>query len=99
MRWPGVWPSSTALEEGARWPAVRTADEPDSGKDGVERSGTEPPGRLTALRRGREILHFVQKQGDEGGNNEEAPGLYDSGLPKNRSDLLSQLVGQYHQRD
>ena len=34
-----------------------------------------------------------------GGNNEEAPGLYDSGLPKNRSDLLSQLVGQYHQRD
>ena len=48
-----MWPSSAALEEGARWPAVRTADEPDSGKDGVERSGTEPPGRLTALRRGR----------------------------------------------
>ena len=55
-----MWPSSAALEEGARWPAVRTADEPDSGKDGVERSGTEPPGRLTALRRGRAILHFVQ---------------------------------------
>ena len=55
-----MWPSSAALEEGARWPAVRTTDEPASGKDGVERSGTEPPGRLTALRRGREILHFVQ---------------------------------------
>ena len=34
-----------------RWPAVRAADEQDSGRDGVERSGTEPIGHLTALRR------------------------------------------------
>ena len=51
VRWPWVWPPSAALEGGARWPAVRAADEQDSGRDGVERSGTEPIGHLTALRR------------------------------------------------
>ena len=30
--------------------AVREADVPDNGRDGVERSGTEPDGPLTALR-------------------------------------------------
>ena len=50
MRGPWVWPPSAALEGGAHWMAVRGADVPDNGRDGVERSGTKPIGPLTALR-------------------------------------------------
>ena len=49
---------------GARWLAVLEEDEPDGGRDGVERSGTEPIGHLTALRR-RKRFFGLQPQNDK----------------------------------
>ena len=45
-----MWPPSAALEGGARWLAVRAADEADSGRDEVERearNGTPRPPHST----------------------------------------------------
>lgn len=64
VRWPWVWPPSAALEGGARWLAVLEEDEPDGGRDGVERSETEPIGHLTALRR-RKRFFGLQPQNDK----------------------------------